>query len=110
MLGGAARRRKGIAFEQEICRDLQKNGFPEAKRHFEFRSDDAKGVDLDGTFPFAIQAKCKQTQPNIIEAMPEIDDPMIVPVVIFKVTNKGTYAAFKYEDALQLMRLLKEKM
>lgn len=97
-------RRKGHSFERTVATDLKKHGFPNAKRHLEYQSEEAKGVDLDHTGPFAVQCKSLKKTPNIPEVMKEIDFAERVPVIVFSVTGKGKFMAFRYEDALHLMQ------
>jgi len=101
---GKYQRTKGLSWEREIAEDLRPIGFPNAKRHLESQFQEAKGYDLDNTGMFRIQAKCMAKVPNIPAVFKEIEeDPNKIPVVVFRVTNKGEYACFKWEDAMVLM-------
>lgn len=81
-------------------------GFSEARRQLEYHSADANGVDIQNTSPFKIQCKAMNKQPQIHTVMQDI---LVIreeiPVVIYKVDRQGTYACFRYEDALRLMKL-----
>lgn len=102
---GKSVRARGLQFERDIANDLKAVGFKGAQRQLEFQVGDQKGVDIKlEDSQFKIQCKAKQTQPNIPQVFSEIvcseDD---IPVVVFKVINKGTYACFRWEDAKVLM-------
>ena len=107
---GKANRTRGHSFERTTSKMLRENGFPEARRHLEYQKEEANGIDIDNTEPFLIQCKATNNQPNIPKVMKEIKQNNVenIPVVFYKVTGKGTYAAFKVEDALMLMKLFKE--
>jgi len=82
-------RRKGASFENHVADDMRQHGFPEAKRHLEFQSQEADfGRDLDNTQPFAIQCKCWKSTPSI-SAIQEIatDDRYLIPVAFLKRTQ-----------------------
>jgi len=108
-MSGKTSRTKGHSFERKVAKDMQEIGFPKARRQLEYHADDANGIDIQNTGRFKIQCKAMKKQPNVPEVMKNIqtkrDD---IPVVVYKVDRKGTYVAFKYEDALSLMRVLKE--
>lgn len=105
---GKGRRQKGLQFERDLAIMLRRI-YPEVKRHLESQSQEAKGYDLDNTGPYRIQAKCMAKVPNIPEVFKEFKTgPECVQVVMFKVTGKGIYAAFKVDDALKLIEA-KEK-
>ncbi len=106
---GKSQRTKGHNFEREIAQDLQTHGFPKARRHLEYQSEEAKGVDLTGTESFVVQCKCMKKVPNIPQVMETIatDDVHEIKVVVFRVSGKGTFAAFKWKDALLLMSAFK---
>lgn len=97
---GKAQRVKGRAFEQEICRFLKAQGI-DAKRILEFQQSEANGVDVE-TDKLIIQAKCMKQVPNIPKVFSEFKRDDKIQVVMFRVTNKGTYACLRIEDALEL--------
>jgi len=105
---GKANRRRGHQFEREVAIDLRAVGFHDAKRHLEYQKEEVVGVDIDNTGQFKIQCKAKNNSPNIPAVFKEIkhDKDNDIPVVVFKVTNKGEYACFKWEDAQVLMAWL----
>lgn len=80
-------------------------GFKEAKRHLEYQADEATGIDLVNTGQFLVQCKAMKKMPNIPKVFGEFeyDDDEMMPVVVFKVDQKGKYACFKWEDAQVLM-------
>lgn len=62
---GKQSRDKGKRYEQFLARLFREYGY-DAKRHLEFQGEEAEeGRDLDGTYPFAIQAKCWKSAPPI---------------------------------------------
>lgn len=103
-------RKKGHSFERSVAQDLRAAGFPNARRQLEYHEDDANGVDLQHTGDFKVQCKALNKQPNIPAVMREMRalNPQDIPMVVFKVDKQGTFAAFRYEDALKLMQLFHE--
>jgi len=66
-------------------------GWLDAKRHLEYQGVEAEeGRDLDGTQPFAVQAKCWARNPSI-GAIEEIvpTDEYPIPVAILKRSKVG---------------------
>lgn len=101
---GKAQRTKGHSFERTIAQELRKI-YPEARRHLEYQDGEANGIDIANTGHYKVQCKCLKNQPNIPAIMKEFqgltnDD---IPVVVWKQDGKGSYAAFKLEDAILLM-------
>jgi len=103
---GRYSRNKGKVFEQALVRLFKEHGFL-AKREWEY--DEGKTYDVtvkvDNQTSFRIQAKCMANQPNISKIMSEmeVDEINDIPMVVFKVSRKGVYAAFKIDDAMLLM-------
>jgi len=103
---GKSQRTKGHSWERKVASDMRSVGFEKARRALEYHPDDAKGVDLQDTGKFDVQCKALKIQPGIPAVMKEIKGkPEQIPVIVFKIDNRGSYAAFKYEDALMLMSL-----
>lgn len=92
-------------FERTVAEKMR-TVFPNAKRHLEFQSQEAKGVDLDHTGPFQVQCKALHASPNVPKVFSEFTDlsQEQIPVIAFKVDGKGTYMAFRFDDALRLMK------
>lgn len=89
---GKLSRNKGASYERHIAKQFQQNGWYAAKRHLEVQAAEAFGRDLDGTEPFAVQAKCWRRTPSIsaIEEI-ELDGDYEIPMAILKRTqSKGT--------------------
>ncbi len=86
---GKASRRKGANYEREVAAMFRESWFPEAKRHLEYQSDEAEmGRDLDGTQPFAVQAKCWKSTPSIQAIRQVMADPDYpIPVAVLKKTQ-----------------------
>lgn len=101
-----SQRRKGHDFEREIARDFQKIGFPDARRHLEYHSRDANGVDLQGTGPYAVQVKRhKQYAPiTAIEEIATLGNIGLRPLLITKADNKPTMAVLPWEDLKELIK------
>jgi hypothetical protein len=104
---GASQRNKGHSFERTVVNKLKEEGI-QAERVLEYQQHQAKGVDVS-TEKFAIQCKAKKTQPNVPNVFNEIQDTKRIPVVIYKIDRKGTFATFKIDDALTLMKLFDKK-
>jgi hypothetical protein len=89
---GKKSRRKGAAYENAVAKMFRDIGFDNAKRHLEFQGQEAEeGRDLDGTQPFAVQAKCWAKTPSI-SAIEQVvpSDEYPIPVAILKRTqSKG---------------------
>ena len=102
-LSAKGRRTKGHNFERKVVNRCEDVGIP-AERNLEYQAHKANGVDVE-TDRFAIQCKCMKQTPNIPKVFKEITSRKDMKVVIFKVDGKGEYACFKFEDALELMKL-----
>ena len=88
---GKASRRKGANYEREVANLFKEMGWSDAKRHLEYQSEEAaEGRDIDGTQPFAIQAKCWAKTPSItaIEEI-ELSEEYTVPLAILKRSKVG---------------------
>ena len=88
---GKSSRRKGANYEREVAALFKEMGWPDAKRHLEYQSDEAEeGRDLDGTQPLAIQAKCWAKTPSI-SAIEEIltTEEYPIPLAILKRSKTG---------------------
>jgi|TARA_Y100000310_G_scaffold325441_1_gene388907 hypothetical protein len=97
-------RTKGHSWERKVAIDLRAIGFSKAKRHLEYQKEEIIGVDIDNSGQFAIQCKSMAKTPTMPKVFDEIKcSKEDIPVVVFKVTNKGEYACFKWEDAQVLM-------
>jgi len=88
---GKASRRKGANYEREVANLFKDLGWEDAKRHLEYQSPEAEeGRDLDGTQPFAVQAKCWGKCPSITaieEIAPSQEYP--IPLAILKRSKVG---------------------
>ena len=106
---GKSQRTKGHQFERRVAADMREIGYEEARRQLEYNEDDANGIDIQNTKPFAVQCKAMKQQPNVPKVMKEIKHSFDeIPVVVYKVDNKGIFAAFRYEDALDMMKVFKD--
>lgn len=99
---GKAQRTKGHNFERELVRVLKESGI-EARRILEFQEENANGVDVE-TDTMLIQCKCMKKMPNIPQVFSEFKRGGKMQMVVFRVTNKGTYAVLKLEDMLTFLK------
>ena len=109
-------RRKGASYEREIAALFKELGWDDAKRHLEYQSEEAEeGRDLDGTQPFAVQAKCWAKTPSIsaIEEI-EVSEDYPIPLAILKRSKVGEkpleVAVMHLEDFKAFLSLLLEKL
>jgi len=112
---GKSSRRKGANYEREMAALFRELGWPDAKRHLEYQSDEAEeGRDLDGTQPFAVQAKCWGKTPSI-SALEEIltTEEYPIPLAILKRSKIGEQplevAVMRLDDFKMLLSALLDK-
>ena len=107
-MGGAASRRKGLAFEQQIARQLRPL-FPKAARHLEYQAQEAYGVDLVGTAPFKFQCKRLKKYASI-STFKEIKYVwgQDIPVLITQGDREEAMAVLTLSDLIDLIRLIKK--
>ena len=103
-MNGKGYRKKGLDFEREVAVALR-GIFPNARRHLEVQIGENNGIDLDFTDPFKIQCKALNRVPNLPLVFSEFKGltPTDIPVVAFKVTGRGSYAALRLQDLLKLL-------
>jgi len=106
---GRSSRTRGHSWERFVSAALRMI-WPDARRHLEYQDGEANGIDIANTGEtFRIQCKSTAKVPNIPQVFKEIrHDQENIPVVIFKVTGKGEYACFKFEDAKLLMGIFEK--
>ena len=109
---GKASRRKGANYERQVANLFKEMGWPDAKRHLEYQTEEAaEGRDLDGTQPFAVQAKCWAKTPSItaIEEI-EVTEEYPIPLAILKRSKVGEQplevAVMYLKDFRELVDLL----
>lgn len=96
----ARSRNKGHGFEREIAR-LLRPLFPQCKRKLEYQSQEAQGVDLDGTGQLVIQ--CKRSRKSIpLAAINEIKVAGI-KVLVSKVDHEPIYATLQLSDLIRIL-------
>lgn len=102
---GKLARRKGHAFEREIAKIFQQNGWPEAKRHLEYQAAEVQGVDLDNTWPFAVQCKRGRSYAPINKIF-EVQESETghVPLLVTKGDNQPIMAVLSLADLITLIR------
>lgn len=106
---GKTSRRKGASYERDLARQFREMGWNEAKRHLEYQGQEAEeGRDLDGTQPWAVQAKCWGKNPSIT-AIEEItlSNGYEIPLAILKRSKAGQQplevAVLHWEDFKRLI-------
>ena len=106
-------RNKGKNYENYVAKLFRKAGWPDAKRHLEFQSDEAEhGRDLDNTEPFAVQVKCWKKAPPITAILQvKAEGEYSVPVAVLKRTqSKGVksleVAVMYLDDFMIFMELI----
>lgn len=102
--GGAYSRRKGHAFEREIAVRLRPY-FPKCRRHLEYHSEDANGVDLVETEHFRFQCKKLKTYVSV-NTIKEIEHEKAlgeIPVLITAGDNEPAMAVLPLDDLLSLL-------
>lgn len=105
MSRGRAARRKGLTFERDIAVALREV-FPGAKRHLEFQTQEANGVDLDNTGDFRIQCK-KLAKYAPISKIEEVQCDRLfgeIPVLITAGDNEEAMVVLPFSDFLNLLK------
>ena len=66
---------KGNSYERKICQELRKMGYTaERSSYVNKKLDDDGKVDIETNFPFNIQCKRTEQQPNFVGILLEMDD------------------------------------
>lgn len=102
---GRRSRTKGHQFERDIAIELRPI-FPDSRRHLEYHSRDANGVDLVETGRLKIQCKkLKKYAPlTAIKQIKCARDLGDVPVLITAGDNQEPLAALPLSDFIELLR------
>lgn len=103
-MSGKRSRTKGHSFER-WCANKFKKFFPNARRHLEYHSADANGIDLVDTGSFRVQCKRSKNYAsfNMIKQV-EID-PIEggIPLLISKADRCEPMVAMYFDDFLRLL-------
>ena len=99
---GKSQRTKGSSFERWVANQL-KSVFPEAKRHLEFQTQEARGVDLDNTGPFAIQCKAYAKYPPITKIQEVQLREGEIPVLVCKGDRLTPMAVLPFDEFVRLL-------
>ena len=108
-------RNKGKSYENYIAKLFHLIGWPVAKRHLEYQSEEAvEGRDLDNTEPFAVQIKCWKKAPPItaiLETLPFGD--YVFPLAVLKRTRSVgvptlEVAVMDFDIFMRMLFLLRE--
>jgi hypothetical protein len=97
-------RTKGHSFERWVAKKLR-GIFPEARRHLEYHSRDANGVDISNTGDFKIQCK-RGKRYSSLTAIEEIQLCPIeggIPVLVTKGDNKQVLVCMPFDAFLDLI-------
>lgn len=101
--GGAASRRKGHSFERKIANDL-KAIFPMSRRQLEYHTDDARGVDIQGTELFKFQCKkLKKYAPITCINEIKCDRVTEIPVLVTAGDGLEAMAILPWEELLTMI-------
>ncbi len=103
-LNGRGCRKKGHDFERWVANEL-KGIFPDARRHLEYHSRDANGVDISNTHPYLFQCK-RGRRYSSLSAIKQIQVCPIeggIPVLITKGDNEEPLACLPFETFLKLL-------
>lgn len=104
---GAKSRSKGHTFEREVAGLFRSWGFHDAKRHLEYQSQEATGIDVEGVGPFSVQTKHIDGPINPLMVLDEVQGPCRIAVI--KRTNRGWYVALSPEAAELLFKTYAKK-
>lgn len=104
-MGGARSRRKGHSFERWVANQLKKI-YPQARRHLEYQSSQAFGVDVANCGEYRIQCK-RGKKYSSLSAIKEIQLCPIeggIPVLVTKGDNEQPLACIPFEHFLHLVK------
>jgi len=108
MVSGKGARQKGLQFERDISADLRDIGFKDAGRHLESQKDEAVGVDIKNTFPFAIQCKRNKGYCSVGKIKEIQVNRGHTHVLVTKGDHMEPICAMYWDDFLEMAKLLKE--
>lgn len=104
-----AARRKGHQFERDIANRL-KEVFPNARRHLEYQSACANGMDIANTEPYFFQCKKLKKYASItcIEEV-KCDEALgDIPVLVTAGDGKPIMAVLPFEELIRLFKADRE--
>ncbi len=91
---------KGNSYERKICQELRDMGYTaERSSYTNKKLDDYGKVDIETNFPFNIQCKRTEQQPQFVEVLESMDDSK-PRVVYWKKNRKPEVVAMLKEDFL----------
>lgn len=105
---GKLSRTKGHSFERKIAGEFRDElGFKEARRQLEYHTRDARGIDIQNTYPFAVQCKRKRgySSVNTIKDV-MYDDNLPVPLLITQADRDEPIAVLYWEDLKSILKLV----
>jgi hypothetical protein len=108
-LNGRGCRKKGHDFERWVAKELQ-GLFPEARRHLEYQSREANGVDIVNTQPYLFQCKRGRRYASL-STIKEIQICPIeggIPVLVTKGDNEEPLACIPWVKFKRLLYLEKK--
>lgn len=112
-MSGKRSRTKGHSWERKLAKDFQRltvwlgyvriHQWEEARRQLEYHEDDARGIDLQGTEPFAVQAKA-HTNYVSVNTIKEIQcDENQIPLLITKGDHKEPMAVLSWKNLKKII-------
>lgn len=104
-MGGAMSRRKGHSFERWVANQFKKI-FPNARRHLEYQTAQAIGVDVAEVGDYRVQCKRNKKYCSI-KAIKEIQICPIeggIPILVTKGDNEIPLAILPFDHFLHLVK------
>lgn len=102
---GKLARQRGVSFEREIAMGLRPV-FPKARRHLEYQSAEANGVDLVETGLYRIQCKRGKKYASL-SAIQEVQADEVVrgeiPVLVTQGDRQRILAVIPFEEFVRLL-------
>ena len=98
---------KGNSYERKICQELREMGYTAQRSSYvNKRLDDDGKVDIETNFPFNIQCKRTEQQPNFVEVLESMDDTKR-RVVYWKKNHAPELVVMLKEDFIELHDTIK---
>ena len=107
-LNGRGCRKKGHDFERWVAQELR-GVYPDARRHLEYHSRDANGVDIINTGDYLFQCK-RGKKYSSLSAIEEIQVCPIeggIPILVTKGDNKEPIACLPFSELKKLIMAMK---
>ena len=109
-MGGTHSRNKGHNFERFLAEEFRQLGFPDAKRHLEMQGELVElGIDLDGTYPFKVQAKRYKDYVPMNKIFEVKAQEGCYPLLVSKGDRAEALAVMYWNDLKELIAMLKKE-